>query len=162
MADFKAIVGGIFLTFQQAWMDRDCGYMEILETEKMFRIHKEKIDNYIKDHTLFVAERIDITKIRLASYKVMDNYEYLIVVLDAMMRNYLVNEDTKQIISGNSKEDWKLSYNLTFIRQVGFETKKAGEAIHTTNCPCCGAPTEITLFDHCPYCNGIIINENFK
>ena len=49
-----------------------------------------------------------------------------------------------------------MKYRLTFMRKAGVKTKEGTNAKSTTNCPNCGAPTQITSAGKCEYCNSVI------
>ena len=48
------------------------------------------------------------------------------------------------------------TYKLDFIRTTGEKTKPGSIEINTTNCPNCGAPTQITSSGKCEYCGSVI------
>ena len=47
-------------------------------------------------------------------------------------------------------------YTLTFMRKAGLKTKAGTDKVNTTNCPNCGAPTDITSSGKCKYCGSVI------
>ena len=49
-----------------------------------------------------------------------------------------------------------MKYLMTFNRKKGVLTKAGTSNKSTTNCPNCGAPTEITSSGQCEYCDSVI------
>ena len=72
------------------------------------------------------------------------------------MIDYIIDDATKKVLEGNPDVDQYMTYRLTFIRKAGVKTKQGKESKSTTNCPNCGAPTEITSSGQCEYCGSVI------
>ena len=51
-------------------------------------------------------------------------------------------------------------YYLEFIRSAGVKTA-AEKDLQITNCPNCGAPTQVTSSGECEYCHSVITNGDF-
>ena len=49
-----------------------------------------------------------------------------------------------------------MKYIMTFIRTAGVKTSVGTSNKSTTNCPNCGAPTQITSAGQCEYCDSVI------
>ncbi|MEG2351241.1 MAG: hypothetical protein RSB54_00995, partial [Bacilli bacterium] len=80
----------------------------------------------------------------------------IIVELHAVMRDYVIDATTKQVLEGDPNKDWNMKYLMTFNRKVGVKTNPGTSNKSTTNCPNCGAPTEITSAGQCSYCSSVI------
>lgn len=61
-----------------------------------------------------------------------------------------------EVLEGNKTTDRINRYKLTFVRKTGVLTKEGEKGHSTTNCPNCGAPTQITSAGKCEYCGSII------
>ena len=72
------------------------------------------------------------------------------------MRDYIIDEKTKQVLEGNKDQDVYMTYRLTFMRKAGVKTKEGTSQISTTNCPNCGAPVQITTSGQCEFCGSVI------
>ena len=60
------------------------------------------------------------------------------------------------MLKGEKGLDKFNTYLLTFIRKNGVKTKPGTIEVNTTNCPNCGAPTQITSSGKCDYCGSVI------
>jgi rubrerythrin len=51
-----------------------------------------------------------------------------------------------------------MKYEMVFNRKAGVKTDPGRAGNSVTNCPNCGAPTEITSSGQCPYCGSVVTN----
>ena len=65
------------------------------------------------------------------------------------MVDYIIDENTGAVVKGDKTTDRYSTYRLDFIRKTGVKTKPGTEKVNTTNCPNCGAPTQITSSGKC-------------
>ena len=72
------------------------------------------------------------------------------------MRDYVIDAATRKVLESDPNRDWYMKYELTFNRKTGVKTQPGMSNKSTTNCPNCGAPTEITSSGQCPYCGSVI------
>ena len=101
-------------------------------------------------------ERICVLSVKLADFKQTGNKDVLTVVLKSRMNDYIIEETTGKIVKGDKTTDRYSTYKLDFIRTTGEKTKPGSIEINTTNCPNCGAPTQITSSGKCEYCGSVI------
>lgn len=153
---FKGWVGEVFIKLQQAWTDRNWKKVRPFESNELFNQHKAQIDEFIKLNKINVVERIAVNSIKPINYKVENGRDIMTVELVATMKDYIIDATTKKLIEGNSNKDWTMKYNLVFERKSGVKTHNSTSNKSTTNCPNCGAPTEVTTAGQCEYCGSII------
>jgi hypothetical protein len=115
----------------------------------------KQLDEYIRNNTINMVERICINKSMMTVYSKDNQYEYATVYLSARMNDYIIDAETKQVVKGDRNREFHSNYNLKFMRSLGVKTTvNSGKS--TTNCPNCGAPTQITSAGECEYCNSVI------
>lgn len=90
------------------------------------------------------------------------SYEYVEVKMLTNMIDYVKETATGKIIAGNTTHLWEMIHTLTFMRTIGTKTSEHPESLSVTNCPNCGAPTEITSAGECPYCKSIVTSGTFN
>jgi hypothetical protein len=146
----------VFMKIQQAWNDRDWKVIRPFESEVLFNQHNQQLEEYIKNNKINKIEKICIRFCGLKSYRVDGDKEVLVVELHATMRDYVVDANTNQVLESDPNRDWFMKYDMTFNRKKGVLTKEGVSNKSTTNCPNCGAPTEITSSGQCEYCKSII------
>ncbi len=146
----------VFMKIQQAWSERNWKIIRPFESQELFNQHSAQLDEYIKNHKINKIEKININYCTLRNFKIDGDKEVLTVELHAIMRDYVVDEKTNKVLESNPNKDWHMNYLMTFNRKVGVKTEAGISNKSTTNCPNCGAPTEITSSGQCEYCKSII------
>lgn len=154
--NFLAWSREVFLKIQQAWTDRNWKVIRPFESNELFNIYNSQLNEYIKNHKINVVEKINISNATLREFRQDGDKEVLVVELHAVMRDYVIDEKTKKVLESNPNKDWYMKYLMTFNRKKGVLTKAGTSNKSTTNCPNCGAPTEITSSGQCEYCDSVI------
>ncbi len=65
-----------------------------------------------------------------------------------------------EVLEGSKTQYQHRFYYLEFIRSAGVKTA-AEKDLQITNCPNCGAPTQVTSRGECEYCHSVITNGDF-
>lgn len=153
---FIAWTKEVFITMQQAWMERDWSKIRPFEKEELYRQHEMQLKEYINLGRINVIERININQAYLQRYERREDYETLDVFMQVRMVDYIKDEKTDAVLKGNPNQDCHLRYLLTFMRKTGVLTDGAKSGQSTVSCPHCGAPTQITSAGQCEYCGFIV------
>jgi len=153
---FKIWVNEVFIKLQSAWTARDWSGIRPFESEELFSLHKSQLQQYIDMNRINVIERVAVRSTELINYSVDGDKELLVVDLQATMKDYIVDANTQAVLEGDKDRYWEMKYYLTFMRKNGVKTDPGTSNKSTTNCPNCGAPTEITSAGQCPYCRSVI------
>ena len=146
----------VFMTFQQAWTAKDWKPIRPFESETLFNQHKQQLDEYIRLGKTNVIEKIAIKHCSLHSFKQDGDKEVLTVWLNAVMRDYVIEDETKKVLESDPNRDWYMKYVMIFNRKAGVKTNPGKKGNTITNCPNCGAPTEVTSSGQCAYCGSVI------
>ena len=157
--EFIARSKRLFIQLQQAWTDRDWSVIRLFETNQLYEQHKNQLQGYIDNNQINVMDRICVNYAQLYSFVQEGDKDVLKVRLNSRMADYIIDATTKQVIKGNKDTEYTNTYILTFVRKKGLKTKEGTEKINTTNCPNCGAPTQITSAGKCSYCGSVITTE---
>lgn len=107
-------------------------------------------------------DRICVNFANLYSFEQNGDKDILTVRLNSRMADYIIDATTKQVLRGDKTTERVNTYILTFIRKKGLQTKEGSEKIVTTNCPNCGAPTQITSAGKCEYCGSVITTGEYS
>lgn len=150
-----------FFTLQYAWSARDFSSVRPFEKEELYNQHTAQIKQYKDLGRINVLERININNAYMYKYVRNSEYEYITIYLNTRMVDYIKDEKTGNILKGSPDKDCYLKYLYTFMRKTGVTTKPGLSNKSTTNCPNCGAPTEITSSGKCEYCDSVITTGEF-
>lgn len=148
--------GDVFVKLQNAWTNRDWSIIRPFESNELFEQHNAQLQEYINTNRINVMDRICVESSKLVGFRQAGDKDVLDIDIRSCMKDYIIDATTKQVLEGDKTTDRRNTYRLTFIRKTGVLTKE-GEAKHsTTNCPNCGAPTQVTMAGKCDYCGSII------
>lgn len=148
----------VFMKIQQAWTTKDWKPIRPFESETLFNQHKQQLDEFIRLGKTNVVEKIGIKHCSLHSFSQDGDKEVLTVWINAVMRDYVIDDATKKVLESDPNRDWYMKYELVFNRKAGVKTNPGKKGNTITNCPNCGAPTEITSSGQCVYCGSVITN----
>lgn len=154
--EFSSWARDLFIKLQYAWSDRDWSEMRYFETKELYEQHYNQLQRYIINKQINKMERVSVNSVRYLSFEQTEEKDVLSVVLNSKLIDYIIDEGTGQVVKGD-KNTYKFNnYKLTFVRQKGTKTKLGEKKLKVTNCPNCGAPTEITSVGKCSYCGSVI------
>lgn len=152
----------LFVKLQNAWTDRDWSVIRPFESNELFEQHKAQLDGYIRNKTINIMDRICVNYAKLYSFYQSGDKDVLIILLNSRMADYIIDEETKEVIKGDKETERVNTYKMTFIRKTGVKTKPGSSELNTANCPNCGAPTQITSAGKCEYCNSVVTTGEFS
>ena len=148
----------VFMKIQEAWTSKDWKPIRPFESETLFNQHKQQLDEYIRLGKTNVIEKIGIKHCSLHSFQQDGDKEVLTVWINAIMRDYVIEDASKKVLESDPNRDWYMKYELVFNRKAGVKTDAGKKGNSITNCPNCGAPTEVTSSGQCTYCGSVITN----
>ena len=148
----------VFMTIQAAWTAKDWKPIRPFESETLFNTHKQQLDEYIRLGKTNVVEKVGIKHCSLHDFTQDGDKEVLVVWLNAVMRDYVIDDSTKKVLESDPNRDWYMKYEMVFNRKAGLKTDPTRKGNAVTNCPNCGAPTEITSSGQCSYCGSVVTN----
>ncbi len=145
-----------FIKLQNAWTARDWEQIRTIESEELFEQHSAQIKRYIDKKQINVMDRIAVNYAKLYSFSQDEDKDTLSILLNSSMADYIIDENTQKVIQGDKITRRTKTYKMTFIRKKGLKTSESTDEKKTTNCPNCGAPTNITSSGKCEYCGSVI------
>lgn len=160
--EFISWAKDVFVKLQEAWMNREWDSIRYFESNELFEMHKKQLQGYIDNHQINMMERICVKSAYLSNFIQSGDKDILTIVLNSKMIDYIINDETREVIKGDTTTERHSTYKLVFIRKTGIKTKPGMETVDTKNCPNCGAPTEITSSGKCEYCGSVITTGEFN
>lgn len=160
--EFKSWARDLFTKLQYAWSDRDWSSIRVFETNELFEQHSTQLERYKTNKQINKIERVCVNYVKLFKFEQSGDKDVLSVLLNSKMTDYIIDETTGRVLRGDRNTDRITTYKLTFIRKTGVKTKVGETTVNTTNCPNCGAPTEITSAGKCPYCGSVITTGEYN
>lgn len=160
--EFISWAKSLFVKLQEAWSDRDWSTIRTFESNELFEQHQRQLQGYIDNNQINVMERICVKFAKLESFEQIGDKDVMKVVLSSKMVDYIIDATTKKLLKGDKTTERHSTYRLTFIRKTGVKTKEGTSQVNTTNCPNCGAPTEITSSGKCEYCGSVVTTGEYS
>ena len=160
--EFIAWSKTLFVKLQEAWMARDWSTIRFFETNELFEQHQKQLQGYIDNHQINMLERICVKSAVLSNFSQIGDKDVLTVTLSSKMIDYIINDETREIVIGDKTTERHSTYKLVFVRKTGVKTKPGMDTVNTTNCPNCGAPTKITSSGQCDYCGSVITTGEYN
>ncbi len=160
--EFKSWARDLFIKLQDSWTKRDWSVIRCFETNQLFEQHSTQLQGYIDNKQINVLEGVAVNWVKLLKFEQSGDKEILSVVLSSKMIDYIIDEETKELIKGDKNTVIINAYKLTFIRKKGVKTNLGEDTVNTTNCPNCGAPTKITSSGQCEYCGSVITTGEYN
>lgn len=161
--DFLSFAKDSFIKLQNAWTNRDWKTIRLLENDELFNNHRKLLQEYIIKHQINMVDEINISSIKIIDYQVRDDFEFIDVNIVTTLKDYIIDEYTKNVIKGYKDTNLVMKYILTFARKNGVKSSYNNKSniFDITNCPCCGAPISITESGKCEYCSNTITNGEY-
>lgn len=160
--EFLSWARDLFIKLQYAWSDRDWSVIRCFETNELYEQHSTQLKRYIENKQINKLERVSVNWAKLYKFDIEGDKEHLTILLNSKMIDYIIDENTGKVLHGDTKTNKINTYKLTFVRKKGTQTKPGESTVNTTNCPNCGAPTQITSSGECPYCGSIITTGDYS
>lgn len=157
---FLTFAKNLYVRLQNAWTERNWEPMRTYESVELFEQHRLQLQAYIDTNRINVVDRIAVNYAKLYDFKQEGGKDILSINLKATKKDYIIDATTKEVLEGNKIDDRVTVYRMVFERKTGILTETATEELETTNCPNCGAPTNITSSGKCEYCGSLITTDN--
>ncbi len=151
----------VFVQLQTAWTKRDWKLARPFENDTLFKTHQLQLQEHIDNKRTNIVENICVNDAYLTAYSKDEDYAYLTVYLNAKMNDYFIDDETGKVLRGDPNKVYRMAYLLKFIRSADTKTNPSTSNLSTTNCPNCGAPTDITSSGQCQYCDSVITTGKF-
>lgn len=146
----------LYVKLQHAWTVREWEEMRPFETEELFEQHSAQLQEYIKNNTINVVDRISVNYATIYNFRQTENKDIVEVALKATKKDYIINATTNEVVEGN-KDQYRITvYKMTFERTKGKLTEEGTDDLDARNCPNCGAPLNMTSAGKCEYCGSIV------
>jgi predicted lipid-binding transport protein (Tim44 family) len=138
-----------FFKLQQAWQARNQDLARDAMSDSLYDRHKMQTDQLIANHQIDMLENIVIGHAAIISVNAAAPYDSIVVAISATMTDYTIDDNTKQVLSGN-KFPQTFTEQWTFIRRADAKST-AGATQLAATCPSCGAPLSLQN-GRCTYC----------
>ena len=148
---FKQNVFSIYQKIQVAWMNFDYETLRKYTTDELYNLYHSQLVALQMKKQKNVMRNFSLTDFAIVGMEKVENTVALKVRMRIKCLDYIVDEKNK-IIRGTDRQKMVYDYEMTFVK--GMDIKK-------NKCPNCNAPLENVNRSVCPYCDSVIISENY-
>lgn len=153
-------VNNMYMQLQNAWSTKKWKSMRAFETDELFNQHEMQLKKYIDSNTTNVVDNICILETKIEDYKNDGVNDVLSIQLRTRINDYIIDDNTKKVVSGEQYQEIYMTYIWKIIRKSGVKTNL--KTTSTAHCPNCGA--SIDSINHagvCEYCGSVITKGDF-
>ena len=149
--EFKNKAYDIYKKVQVAWMEFDYDSMRKCVTDEMYNMYKAQLTTLSVKKQTNVMKDFGLLGFNIIGMEIKDKTVSLTVTMQVECFDYIVNKDGR-VLRGTDKRKVIYNYAMTFNKGISEKQNK---------CPNCGAPLENVNSSKCPYCDSVIISENY-
>lgn len=162
-AKLKGKVSNMYLALQEAWTKKDWKMARPFESDSLFRLHANQLNEYITNNQTNVMSRVSVRSADMVSYEEHPTagIALLKIVIQASQIDYIKDDKTNRIIAGNPNSSQLCRYEWTLVRSLNVKSESSNSGVEATCCPSCGAPLSIGMAGTCEYCNAQVSTGNY-
>ena len=152
-AKFKWKAFTIFKTIETALMNFDTETIRNLTTDELYNMYSRQIKILKAKGQKNIIKDISLRDIKITDIQELNDVITISVYLKIECYNYIIKEETNEILKDYNKEKVTLEYNISFI-------KSATNTNKIEKCPNCGAQVDIVSSATCPYCDSVLVKDS--
>ena len=137
-----------FYNVQMSWMNFDYDNLRKLCTDELYNQYKTQLEVARLKNEKNIMSDFTLNNIKIYRISEINNVTIVNVFLDVTFKDYVINNDSKDIVRGDDKIYVNNCYLLEFSK-----TNKS----KIINCPSCGANVEVISSNICPYCKNRVV-----
>lgn len=154
-ARFLEDVANLYIRLQNAWTDKNLEPVRARLSEELFAASRRGVDQYIKNRRTNHVDRITVLGTEITGCTKDSLYDTIQVLLNTRITDYVTDDATGMVVSGDMSREKFMTYRWTLIRPLGKQTAVSG-TVTAKYCPHCGAPLDLNQSGVCPYCRSVL------
>ena len=144
-------VFAIYKKIEVAWMDFDYESLRKYTTDELYnQNHSQLIALQVKKQKNIMKD-FELKSFEIVGMERIENTITLKVRMTVECFDYVVDKEGK-VVRGTDRQKMVYDYEMTLVK--GMDTK-------INKCPNCNAPLENVNSSVCPYCDSVIISNNY-
>lgn len=156
VSEFKINSFNIYKNLQEAWMNFDNDKIRELTTDELYNMYVSQLETLKLKKQKNIMSNITSDEIKIvnARYDELNKVVSIDVYLKVRCLDYVINENTKQVVRGTKDRKLIIEYILTFVKSSDNKIEE--------KCPNCGAPIKMNSSKTCPYCESTLVKVSGK
>ncbi len=151
----KEKISNLYVQLQNGWQAKDISSLQNTMTDSFYNQMDRQLEAYRLGNQTNKVERIAVLGVQLKGYNEDDVNTTIVAKLDTRIVDYVVDDNTGNIIRGSNTAEKFMTYEWTLIRSKGAKTAK-NEGTQSVHCPSCGAPMNVNYSAKCEFCGSVV------
>ncbi len=153
---FKTKIDNIFVMLHISLMTNNLDRVKHFINDKVYKEFNERLNNLNNHNQIQMFDELNVKSTEIQNVEITDKNFIITVKLISRYMDYIINKDTKKLISGNNNCRVEKINILTFTKIRDFKIQSS-----IRKCPACGANMNINSTGKCDYCGTIYNNEDY-
>lgn len=148
--EFKQKAFEIYRDIQTAWMNFDTDTIRTLTTDELYNMYSSQLETLKLKKQKNIMENIEYIDAKITNITKENDVIKVSTYLNVRCHDYVVKEDTNEVVRGRKNAKINIKYMLTFV-------KSSSNNKIVEKCPNCGAPVDIKSSAVCEYCDSTLV-----
>ncbi|MCI9434635.1 MAG: TIM44-like domain-containing protein [Bacilli bacterium] len=153
---FKTKVDNIFVMLHISLMTNNLDRVKHFISNKVFNNFNERLNNLNNNNQIQMFDELNVKSTEIQNIEITNDNFIITVKLTSRYMDYVINKDTKKLISGNNSHRIEKTNILTFTKIRDFKIQDS-----VRKCPSCSANMNVNNTGKCEYCGTIYNNKDY-
>lgn len=153
---FKTKIDNIFVMLHIALMTNDLDRVKHFINDKVYNEFKNILNNLNNHNQIQMFDEFNVKSTEIQNIDITNDNFIITVKLVSRYMDYIIDKNTKKLISGNNSYRVEKTNILTFNKTRDFKIQG-----NIRKCPSCGANMNVNSTGKCEYCGTIYNNKDY-
>lgn len=153
---FLTKVDNIFVMLHISLMTNNLERVKHFINDEIFNEFDKRLNQLNKNNQVQMFDELNVKSTEIKDIEITDENFIIRVKLTSRYMDYIIDKNTKKLISGNNTSRVQKDNFLTFTKKRNF--KEQGSV---RKCPSCGANMDVNNTGKCKYCGTIYNNVDY-
>lgn len=153
---FKTKVDNIFAMLHISLMTNDLDRVKHFINDKVYDEFNERLNKLNINNQIQMFDELNVKSTEIQNVEITDDNFVITVKLISRYMDYIIDKNSKKLISGNNSYRVEKTNILTFTKIRDFKIQDI-----VRKCPSCGANMNVNNTGKCEYCGTIYNNKDY-
>lgn len=153
---FKTKIDNIFVMLHIALMTNDLDRVKHFISDTVYNEFNGRLNNLNNHNQIQMFDELNVKSTEIQNIEITNDSFIITVKLVSRYMDYIIDADSKKLISGNNNSRIEKTNILTFNKTRDFKIQDS-----VRKCPACGANMNVNSTGKCEYCGTIYNNKDY-
>lgn len=153
---FKTKVDNIFVMLHISLMTNNLDRVKHFINDKVYDDFNERLNKLNKSNQTQMFDELNVKSTEIQNVEITNDNFIITVKLISRYMDYIIDSNSKKLISGNNSHRIEKTNILTFTKIRDFKIQGS-----VRKCPSCGANMNVNSTGKCEYCGTIYNNKDY-